>query len=115
MRNVEKAERLRDSFEADEQSRIHIFQGDITIPNAGLSHDDQEWLTDRIDAFYHLAALVKFDQDLRDELFAANYDGTKHILALAERLNVKKFYYVSNGLYSRETDTRSRRTVSGGR
>ncbi|BCB05734.1 SDR family oxidoreductase [Bacillus sp. KH172YL63] len=95
VRNVEKAERLRDSFEADEQSRIHIFQGDITIPNAGLSHDDQEWLTDRIDAFYHLAALVKFDQDLRDELFAANYDGTKHILALAERLNVKKFYYVS--------------------
>jgi thioester reductase-like protein len=95
VRNVEKAERLRDSFQEDEKMRIHIFQGDITIPNAGLSKDDREWLTGKIDAVYHLAALVKFDQDLRDELFAANYDGTKNILELASFLGVKKFYYVS--------------------
>ncbi|TMU84284.1 SDR family oxidoreductase [Bacillus sp. BHET2] len=95
VRNVEKAERLRDSFFVDEQKRIHIFQGDIILPNAGLTKDDREWLTGKIDAVYHLAALVKFDQDLRDELFAANYDGTKHILELATRLQVKKFYYVS--------------------
>lgn len=95
VRNVEKAERLRDSFQMDEQKRIHIFQGDITIPNAGLSRDDLEWLTGKIDAVYHLAALVKFDLELRDELFAANYDGTKHILELASLLQVKKFYYVS--------------------
>ncbi|MGF3105095.1 SDR family oxidoreductase [Rossellomorea sp. DUT-2] len=95
VRNVEKAERLRDSFQGDEQKRLHIFQGDITIPNAGLSKDDLEWLTGKIDAVYHLAALVKFDLELRDELFAANYDGTKHILELASLLQVKKFYYVS--------------------
>ncbi len=95
VRNVEKAERLRDSFLEDEQKRIHIFQGDITLPNAGLTEDDQEWLTGKIDAVYHLAALVKFDQDLRDELFTANYEGTKHILKLSTRLQVKKFYYVS--------------------
>lgn len=95
VRNVEKAERLRDSFQMDEQKRIHIFQGDITIPNAGLSKDDLEWLTGKIDGVYHLAALVKFDLNLRDELFAANYDGTKHILELASLLQVKKFYYVS--------------------
>ena len=95
VRNVEKAERLRDSFRADDQRRIHIFQGDITFPDAGLSVDDLEWLTGKIDAVYHLAALVKFDLELRDELFAANYDGTKHILELASFLGVKKFYYVS--------------------
>ncbi|MDX8343154.1 SDR family oxidoreductase [Rossellomorea sp. YZS02] len=95
VRNVGKAERLRDSFPEKDQRRIHIFQGDITVPHAGLSMDDLEWLKDKIDAVYHLAALVKFDQDLRDELFAANYDGTKHILELAARLQVKKFYYVS--------------------
>ncbi|NMH67556.1 NAD-dependent epimerase/dehydratase family protein [Bacillus sp. RO3] len=95
VRNVEKAERLRDSFQAGEQKRIHIFQGDITSPDAGLNRDDLEWLTGKIDAVYHLAALVKFDLELRDELFAANYDGTRHILELAALLGVKKFYYVS--------------------
>nr|WP_064093099.1 SDR family oxidoreductase [Rossellomorea aquimaris] len=95
VRNVEKAESLRDSFLLEEQKRIHIFQGDITRPKAGLSEDDIEWLTGKIDAVYHLAALVKFDLDLRDELFAANYDGTKHTLELATRLAVKTFYYVS--------------------
>ncbi|MCA1055274.1 SDR family oxidoreductase [Rossellomorea aquimaris] len=95
VRNVVKAETLRDSFAPSEQRRVHIFQGDITSPMAGLSSDDIEWLTGKIDAVYHLAALVKFDQDLRDELFAANYEGTKHILELATELNARKFYYVS--------------------
>jgi thioester reductase-like protein len=95
VRNVEKAENLRDSFSPADQQRIHIFQGDITYPKARLSLEDIEWLTNKIDAVYHLAALVKFDLDLRDELFAANYDGTKHILELASSMQVKKFYYVS--------------------
>ncbi|MCC5802177.1 SDR family oxidoreductase [Rossellomorea vietnamensis] len=95
VRNVEKAERLRDSMQSADQGRIHIFQGDITFPYAGLSGEDLEWLTGKIDAVYHLAALVKFDLDLRDELFAANYDGTKNVLELAESLGVKAFYYVS--------------------
>lgn len=95
VRNVAKAETLRESFAPLEQSRIHIYQGDITQPMAGLSTDDIEWLTNKIDDVYHLAALVKFDLDLRDELFAANYDGTKHILELASRLNASTFYYVS--------------------
>lgn len=95
VRNVAKAETLRDSFAPLEQSRIHIYQGDITQPMAGLSTDDIGWLTNKIDAVYHLTALVKFDLDLRDELFAANYDGTKHILELASQLKTRKFYYVS--------------------
>ncbi|MGR3765876.1 SDR family oxidoreductase [Rossellomorea sp. NS-SX7] len=95
VRNVEKAENLRYSFSPADQQRIHIFQGDITYPKAGLSREDTEWLTNKIDAVYHLAALVKFDLDLRDELFAANYDGTKHILELATLIQAKKFYYVS--------------------
>jgi thioester reductase-like protein len=95
VRNIEKAENLRDSFSSSDQRRIHIFQGDITYPMAGLPPEDIEWLTNKIDAVYHLAALVKFDLDLRDELFAANYDGTKHILDLASCLQAKHFYYVS--------------------
>ncbi|MEI5908827.1 SDR family oxidoreductase [Bacillus spongiae] len=95
VRNREKAEKLRASFEHELQSKIHILKGDVTLPNAGLSHEEIESLTGKIDGIYHLAALVKFDLDLREELFTINYDGTKNILELAERLKVRKFYYVS--------------------
>lgn len=95
VRNVEKAEKLRDTFPIADQNRIHIFKGDITLSSGGLQNDDIQWLKGKIDAIYHLAALVKFDLHLRDEIFAANYDGTKNILDLALALNVQKFFYVS--------------------
>ncbi|WP_243292693.1 SDR family oxidoreductase [Bacillus sp. FJAT-47783] len=95
VRNVEKAEKLRDTFPIADQNRIHIFKGDITFLNGGLQDDEIHRLKGKIDTIYHLAALVKFDLHLRDEIFAANYDGTKNILDLALALNVKKFFYVS--------------------
>ena len=42
------------------------------------------YLKGKVNIFYHIAALVKFDLDLRDELFAVNYDGTKNALELAK-------------------------------
>ncbi|KGA95545.1 hypothetical protein AJ85_10100 [Alkalihalobacillus alcalophilus ATCC 27647 = CGMCC 1.3604] len=95
VRNVQKGERILSQFTKEQQERIHLLQGDITLPACGLSNEALEQLTDKVDTFYHLAALVKFDLDLRDELFAANYDGTKNSLELAAQLGVKKFLYVS--------------------
>lgn len=94
-RNMEKAENLRKTFSKDEQERIHFIEGDITSPYCGLASHQLEDLKDNVDIVYHLAALVKFDHDLRDELFSVNYDGTKHVLELATSCNVKKFYYIS--------------------
>ena len=48
-----------------------------------------------IDKFYHLAALVKFNFELADELFQINYTGTQHAIELAKKLNSKHFLYVS--------------------
>ncbi|WP_243387362.1 SDR family oxidoreductase [Bacillus kexueae] len=94
-RNIQKAAKLRQTFPASDQQRIHIVEGDITRPFGGLGEEDINWLKGKIDAIYHLAALVKFDEELREELFATNYDGTKHILDLATAIGAKKFYYVS--------------------
>lgn len=94
-RNMKKAEALRESFTPQEQERIQFIEGDITSPYSGLSKEKMDELKGSIDIVYHLAALVKFDQDLRDELFSVNYDGTKHVLDLASYCEVKKFYYVS--------------------
>ena len=79
----------------DAESRIGLLSGDITKPNCGLSQTEVNELTGKIDIFYHLAALVKFDEELREELFSINYGGTKHALELAVILAVKKFFYIS--------------------
>lgn len=95
VRDMEKAEKLIASLPNDAPSRIRLLRGDITQPNCGLSTFEIDELTGKVDLFYHLAALVKFDEELRDELFAINYDGTKHALELAKQLATSKFFYIS--------------------
>lgn len=95
VRDMEKAKKLIASLPNDAPNRIHLLRGDITQPNCGLSTIDIKNLTGKVDIFYHLAALVKFDEELRDELFAINYNGTKHALELAKQLAVSKFFYIS--------------------
>lgn len=94
-RNRKKAEQLKDSFTTEEQHRLHLITGDITLPSFGMEDELISSLTGKIDCFYHSAALVKFDESLREELFAINYEGTKYALELAKKLRVRKFFYVS--------------------
>ncbi|MBH0171367.1 SDR family oxidoreductase [Fictibacillus sp. 18YEL24] len=93
-RNLQKAEQLLHKT-ADLNGVIHIIQGDITAPHLGMTKEAEQELTDKIDVFYHMAALVKFDLDLKDELFQINYTGTQHALHAAKNMGVSHFYYVS--------------------
>ncbi|MBM6629026.1 SDR family oxidoreductase [Mammaliicoccus vitulinus] len=83
-------EKLDPSF----HSRIHFVYGDITNECCDVNDHDINNIP-QIDKFYHLAALVKFNFELADELYHINYIGTKHALDLAERLQTKHFLYVS--------------------
>ena len=93
-RNLEKAEQLIQKT-ADLKGSIHIIQGDITVPHLGITKEAEKELLNKIDVFYHMAALVKFDLDLKEELFQINYSGTKHALDAAKKMGVSHFYYVS--------------------
>lgn len=93
VRDIDKANHLVTELNA--HNRIQLFKGDITQPSFGLDPQDIDELTGKVDIFYHLAALVKFDEELRDEIFSINYDGTKHALDFAKALHVKKFFYIS--------------------
>ncbi|MBS4179344.1 SDR family oxidoreductase [Lederbergia citrea] len=95
VRDIDKAKRLIDTFPPNEKNRIHLLKGDITQPFCGLTEYEIESLTGKIHIFYHLAALVKFDLDLYEEIFAVNYDGTYNALELANSMNTEKFFYVS--------------------
>ncbi len=94
-RDVEKAEQLVRSFEAKEQSRVHVVEGDVTAPRFGMKDEDFEQLVGKVSLVYHLAALVRFDEELRDLIFSINYDGTKYVLDAATQLGAKRFIYVS--------------------
>ena len=56
-----------------------------------MSENDIETIP-QIDKFYHLAALVKFNFELADDLYQINYIGTQHALDLAEQIHTKHFY-----------------------
>lgn len=89
-RDESKKEQLKNKLPHEQ---LHFIKGDITEPLLGLSEETIESLP-HMDYFYHLAALVKFDEHLRSELFQINYEGTKHALHLAERIS-DHFLYVS--------------------
>jgi len=72
---------------------LHFVKGNITAEHCGV--DLSTYDLPEMDYFYHLAALVKFDEDLRDQLFEINLEGTKHALSLASSLQTKHFLYVS--------------------
>ncbi|WNB91640.1 SDR family oxidoreductase [Bacillus sp. NEB1478] len=93
-RNLQKAEELLKKT-ADFKGEVHIIKGDITTPDLGIDKESQQELIHNVDVFYHMAALVKFDLDLEDELFAINYEGTRHALDAAKKFGVSHFYYVS--------------------
>ncbi|MGL4819172.1 MAG: SDR family oxidoreductase [Bacilli bacterium] len=94
-RDVNKAERLKSRFQSEQQQHITIVQGDITEPNFGLDEAFFATHKGKYDGLYHIAALVKFDLDLRETLERINYKGTVEAAHVARLLGVQHFYHVS--------------------
>ena len=95
VRDMVKGQHLVGSLGTEANDRITLVRGDITEPLCGLTDDLITELNGKVELFYHVAALVKFDKELRNELFTVNYDGTKHALELAVKWHTKRFIYVS--------------------
>lgn len=63
--------------------------------NLGISSSDEKQLIDEVEILYHVAADVRFDENLTDAIIA-NVRGTREIIKLAEKLqSLKAFVYVS--------------------
>jgi len=78
-----------------------VIKGDITRPLCDVSQEDLSLLKQEgIDKILHIAASVKFDENLSEEIFAINLTGTKNILDLAKCLGVREFHYISTAYAS---------------
>jgi NAD(P)-dependent dehydrogenase (short-subunit alcohol dehydrogenase family) len=99
--SLHKAEALR-QWAGDTSGRIVAVSGDLTEPGLGVSVDDRESLTDRIDHFFHLAAIYDLEATGED-MDVANIVGTDHALGFAAEIKAGCFHHVSSiasaGLY----------------
>lgn len=99
--SLEKLDELRERWQASPQQVVGIV-GDLTKPLLGVSEHDIAALQGKIDHFFHLAAIYDMAAS-EDSQQAANVEGTRHAVRLAEALQAKRFHHVSSiavaGLY----------------
>ncbi len=75
-------------------NKVKILEGDITVPNLGLSLTDTKTIID-IDEIFHSAGSVFFSEKNRKDTMLINDIGTKNVLALASQLKIKQFHFIS--------------------
>jgi thioester reductase-like protein len=88
-------------------SRIELYEGDIALPQFGLSDRDWQRLSHELSCIYHAAAYLSFKMDQRAKSILANVEGTRNILRLAEASRAHLFH-VSTAYLSGETTGRIR-------
>ena len=75
--------------------KIIAVPGDITEPKLAISSQDEEILIKDVSVLFHVAATVKFDDDLADAI-KMNVKGTLSIVELAHKLSsLSSFLHVS--------------------
>ena len=84
-------------------SRVTLYEGDLIEPRLGLSDADVDELRGNVDHFFHLAAV--YDMTADDERNqAANVEGTRNAVELANALRVGCLHHVSSIAVAGEYD-----------
>jgi thioester reductase-like protein len=98
--SLDKLDALKDRLGDDE--RIVPVVGDLSKARLGVEDGEIERLSGHIDHFFHLAAIYDLTA-AGDTQRAANIEGTRHALQLAEAVRAKHFHQASSiaaaGLY----------------
>ncbi|MEH6942588.1 SDR family oxidoreductase [Bacillus sp. JJ722] len=96
VRNAKKLDRFMQEITSDQQkANVRIIEGYITSENLGLDEDMIKELEGKIDAVFHMAALLSFDEKDEALTHEVNVTGTKHVLDFAVNIQCEKFLYVS--------------------
>ncbi|XP_054280697.1 fatty acyl-CoA reductase wat-like isoform X2 [Macrosteles quadrilineatus] len=75
--------------------KVVAVSGDCTLPGLGLSEIDRQTLISNVTVVFHVAATVRFDEELSSAI-SINVRGTKAILDLAREMpNLKSMVHVS--------------------
>jgi len=91
---AKKVKALHAYWGVDESRAIPV-TGDLTSPLLGVSKADQKVLAGKIKHFFHLAAVYDLKADAEEQA-AANIDGTRNAVALANAINAGCFEHCSS-------------------
>ncbi|PYZ98312.1 3-beta hydroxysteroid dehydrogenase [Alteribacter lacisalsi] len=82
------------------KDRIHLIEGNITLPDLGMNTAVSEELMPTIRYVYHLAALYDLAAQ-QDAAYKVNVDGTRHVTKWAEKCqNLNRYTYFSTAYVS---------------
>ncbi|WP_240620438.1 SDR family NAD(P)-dependent oxidoreductase [Peribacillus acanthi] len=95
VRNQNKLESLYKKLNVNHRNQIHVIEGELSREYLGIPSSILHKMMGKIDAIYHMAAFLSFDEEKREEVLDMNIKGTQYVLDLAEILKVKKFIHVS--------------------
>ncbi|GAA0464151.1 SDR family NAD(P)-dependent oxidoreductase [Alkalibacillus silvisoli] len=95
VRSKKKLEALYENLPQERHGQIHVVEGDLLEKRLGIEADKVEQLKGEIDAIYHTAAYLSFDEAERELVFDINLRGTERVLELAKEIEARKLIHVS--------------------
>ncbi|MDP2821326.1 MAG: SDR family oxidoreductase [Sulfuritalea sp.] len=93
-KSPERLEALYAYWNADKSRAIPVV-GDLCQPGLGVGKADLKKLKGQVDHYYHLAAIYDLKASAADQM-AANVDGTRNAVALAQQIDAGCFHHVSS-------------------
>jgi thioester reductase-like protein len=77
-------------------SRPVVFEGDLSLPNLGLSPSSLRWIARHCETLIHNAASLTFEGgDRRAEPWLSNVEGTRRVLEVCRLSGIRHFHHVS--------------------
>ena len=65
--------------------KLVAVEGDVTLPQFGLSSKDLETIIDQVSVVFHSAATVRFDEDIQTAV-EMNVNGPRHLLQICRQM-----------------------------
>ncbi|MCX7156657.1 MAG: SDR family oxidoreductase [Rhodocyclales bacterium] len=93
-KSPERLDALYDYWNADKDRAIPVV-GDLCQPCLGVGKADLKKLKGKVDHYYHLAAIYDLKASAEVQM-AANVDGTRNAVALAQQIDAGCFHHVSS-------------------
>ena len=87
-------EEMKDRFSTLLRQKIEVVEGDVYLPNLGLSDELAQKIWEETDIVVNFAGLVDFNPDLR-EAFSINVQGAMNVAEFTTRCKQKKLVHVS--------------------
>ena len=97
-RNAPAKARVEDVLREVGTSRLEnleVFEGDLSLPDLGLSAPAKQQIVTSADEVWHCAASLSFQKDERDEIFRMNVDGTRELLEIVKQTSTRRLQHVS--------------------